>query len=168
MLAHLIRRTAVDLPHPIAEGKTLWDAIDDEGPYKGLSGVNNTIDAEFLDFYTGEQEKLKALTTKVGPLGSGSDYTVFLQRLGVASSDEGFGYTMSDAVYHYHSVYDSQAWQERYGDRGFHRHVRRDLRSLFNLLQRSSFRLRLRSISVLWLCVSLTPLSSLSIRRNTH
>lgn len=41
----------------------------------------------------------------------------------VASSDEGFGTTSTDAVYHYHSIYDSQHWQEEYGDVGFHRHV---------------------------------------------
>lgn len=61
--------------------------------------------------------------TGVHPLGSGSDYTVFLQRIGVASANGGFGSTLSDPVYHYHSVFDSQTWQERFGDPGFHRHV---------------------------------------------
>lgn len=65
-----------------------------------------------------------ASKTFVRPLGSGSDFTVFLQRLGVASSDQSFALTPTDAVYHYHSIYDSQSWQERYGDPGFHRHVR--------------------------------------------
>ena len=41
----------------------------------------------------------------------------------VASSDEGFGSTSTDAVYHYHSIYDSQHWQEMYADVGFYRHV---------------------------------------------
>jgi len=79
-------------------------------------------------------------TANVLPLGSGSDYTVFLQRLGVglfsiavldrvnklkqvASSDQGFAHTPMDAPHHYHSIYDSQMWQETYGDPGFHRHV---------------------------------------------
>ena len=44
--------------------------------------------------------------------------------LQVASTDQGFGYTTSDAVYHYHSIYDSQHWEEVYGDPGFYRHVR--------------------------------------------
>jgi N-acetylated-alpha-linked acidic dipeptidase len=44
--------------------------------------------------------------------------------LQVASSDEGFGSTPTDAVYHYHSVYDTQRFQEIYADPGFHRHVR--------------------------------------------
>ena len=66
---------------------------------------------------------VRSATTGVRALGSGSDYTVFLQRIGVASANGGFGSTLSDPVYHYHSVYDSESWQERFGDPGFHRHV---------------------------------------------
>lgn len=44
--------------------------------------------------------------------------------LQIASLDEGFGGTPMDAAYHYHSVYDSQRFQELYADPGFHRHVR--------------------------------------------
>jgi hypothetical protein len=36
----------------------------------------------------------------------------------------GFASTLSDAVYHYHSVFDSETWQEVYGDPGFVKHVR--------------------------------------------
>ncbi|KAF5388129.1 hypothetical protein D9615_000480 [Tricholomella constricta] len=124
-LAHLIKRTALDIPHPTLEGKTLWDARNDEGPFKGIEGHNSnlTIDADFIEAYNAAQRDLRASKTGVSPLGSGSDYTVFLQRLGVASSDEGFGFTPSDAVYHYHSIYDSQKYQEVYADPGFHRHV---------------------------------------------
>ena len=38
--------------------------------------------------------------------------------------DQSFTFTPTDAVYHYHSIYDSQQWQEVYADPGFHRHVR--------------------------------------------
>lgn len=41
----------------------------------------------------------------------------------IASIDGGFSGTHSDAVYHYHSVYDSQQWQEQYADPTFARHV---------------------------------------------
>ena len=37
--------------------------------------------------------------------------------------DQGFGGTPTDAPYHYHSIYDSQLWQERYADPGFFRHT---------------------------------------------
>lgn len=121
-LAHLIKQTALDVAHPTVAGKTLWDATLDDGPFKNL-WLNGSIDADFLEKYHLEQRKMQAQKTQVHPLGSGSDYTVFLQRLGVASSDQGFGGTPTDAAYHYHSIYDTQAWQERYADPGFHRHV---------------------------------------------
>lgn len=44
---------------------------------------------------------------------SGSDYTSFLQRYGVASGDIGYSYGPNSAVYHYHSIYDSFTWQEK-------------------------------------------------------
>ncbi|KAI6034495.1 hypothetical protein PISMIDRAFT_672633 [Pisolithus microcarpus 441] len=116
-LAHLIKRSAQDVPHPTQADKTLWDARYDFGPYIGAQ------DAEFARVWTRSNQVMNDSTVSLRPLGSGSDYTVFLQRLGIASSDQGFGYTPTDASYHYHSIYDSQTWQERYGDPGFHRHV---------------------------------------------
>ncbi|KAG0143175.1 hypothetical protein CROQUDRAFT_49180 [Cronartium quercuum f. sp. fusiforme G11] len=59
----------------------------------------------------------------IGPLGSGSDYTPFLQHLGIASSDMGFAAKLNDPVYHYHSIYDSTYWMETYGDPGYARHL---------------------------------------------
>ncbi|KAF8833188.1 Zn-dependent exopeptidase [Paxillus ammoniavirescens] len=97
-LAHLIKRSAQDVPHPTDAGRTVWDA------FRARAAAEDDV-------------------RHVLPLGSGSDYTVFLQRLGVASSDQSFGGTPTDAPYHYHSIYDSQMWQETYGDPGFHRHV---------------------------------------------
>ncbi|GAA5854899.1 hypothetical protein JCM9279_000191 [Rhodotorula babjevae] len=58
----------------------------------------------------------------VGPLGSGSDFTVFLQRLGLASANFGMARGKSDPVYMYHSNYDDFAWQSKYGDPSFERH----------------------------------------------
>jgi N-acetylated-alpha-linked acidic dipeptidase len=37
--------------------------------------------------------------------------------------DSGFSSTPSDPVYHYHSIFDSERWQEVYGDPGFVKHV---------------------------------------------
>ncbi|EMD40947.1 hypothetical protein CERSUDRAFT_111521 [Gelatoporia subvermispora B] len=115
-LAHLIRKAAQDVPHPNTPGKSLWDARDDEGPFYGPA------DPDFMATYA-ESRKRRATDTGISPLGSGSDYTPFLQRLGIASMDEGFGQTSSDAPYHYHSIYDTQRWQELYADPGFGRHV---------------------------------------------
>ncbi len=55
----------------------------------------------------------------IGPLGSGSDYTPFLQHLGVASTDMGF----SGDYGVYHSAYDSFYWMDQFGDPGFNYHV---------------------------------------------
>ncbi len=52
---------------------------------------------------------------KVGDLGSGSDYTAFLQHLGVPSADIG-----SNGPYGvYHSVFDNFAWFTKFGDPTF-------------------------------------------------
>jgi N-acetylated-alpha-linked acidic dipeptidase len=51
----------------------------------------------------------------VGDLGSGSDYTVFLQHLGVPSSDIG----SSGAYGVYHSVFDNFNWFKKFGDPSF-------------------------------------------------
>ncbi|HXG54608.1 MAG TPA: M28 family metallopeptidase [Vicinamibacterales bacterium] len=56
---------------------------------------------------------------RLPPLGSGSDYTVFLDHLGIPSVDFGFsgGYGV------YHSVYDNFRWMEKYGDPEFLYHA---------------------------------------------
>jgi N-acetylated-alpha-linked acidic dipeptidase len=51
----------------------------------------------------------------VGDLGSGSDYTVFLQHLGVPSSDV----SSSGAYGVYHSVFDNFNWFKKFGDPDF-------------------------------------------------
>ncbi|HEX6285470.1 MAG TPA: transferrin receptor-like dimerization domain-containing protein, partial [Pyrinomonadaceae bacterium] len=56
---------------------------------------------------------------RIGPLGSGSDYTPFLQHLGIASTDMGFGGDYGV----YHSAYDSFYWMDKFGDPGFFYHV---------------------------------------------
>jgi len=51
----------------------------------------------------------------VGDLGSGSDYTVFLQHLGVPSTDIG----SSGSYGVYHSVFDNFDWFKKFGDPDF-------------------------------------------------
>ncbi|KAI5805092.1 vacuolar protein sorting-associated protein 70 [Geopyxis carbonaria] len=52
---------------------------------------------------------------ELGVLGSGSDFTAFVTN-GIASLDVGFTDGANDAVYHYHSDYDSFHWMTTYGD----------------------------------------------------
>lgn len=117
-LSHLVRQTAMDVPHPTEAGKTLWDARFDEG---SLSAAAANVDPEYLAAYQAAETRSRAAKSILEPLGSGSDFTVFLQRLGVASANEGFGGAPFDPVYHYHSIYDTQMWQELSADPGFRR-----------------------------------------------
>jgi len=54
---------------------------------------------------------------RIGALGSGSDYTAFLDHLGVASLDLRFGGESGGGSYH--SIYDSFDHYTRFGDPGF-------------------------------------------------
>ena len=54
---------------------------------------------------------------RIGALGSGSDYTVFIDHLGVASLDLGFSGESGGGIYH--SIYDSFDWYVRFGDPDF-------------------------------------------------
>jgi N-acetylated-alpha-linked acidic dipeptidase len=67
----------------------------------------------------GDGHRLPAAQVKgevpVGDLGSGSDYTAFLQHLGIPSSD-----VSSTGPYGvYHSVFDNFAWFKKFGDPDF-------------------------------------------------
>jgi N-acetylated-alpha-linked acidic dipeptidase len=64
----------------------------------------------------GDQSPAEA---RIGALGSGSDYTPFLQHLGIPSTDMGFGGDYGV----YHSSYDSFYWMDKFGDPGFVYHV---------------------------------------------
>lgn len=81
-LAHLVRNAALDLPHPTEPGKTLWDATKDTGKYFGAREDVVVWDAEAASIYEASMTAQDDLG--VGTLGSGSDFTVFLQRIGVS------------------------------------------------------------------------------------
>ena len=72
------------------------------------SDIANTSSAE-------EQKKLLANPfIEIDPLGSGSDFSSFLQHLGIASMNLGFG--GEDGGGEYHSIYDSYDMYERFKD----------------------------------------------------
>ena len=62
------------------------------------------------------REALERADLRIAPLGSGSDYTPFLQHLGIASLNIGFG--GEDGGGSYHSIYDSFEHYSRFGDPG--------------------------------------------------
>ena len=115
-LAWLYRGAAQDVPSGADPSLTVWDSRSDGGDWKEWR--LNALGIEEEDF-----EELALSGTGVSPLGSGSDFTSFLQRYGVASGNIGFDGGPKSAVYHYHSIYDSFAWQDKFSDPGFHTHV---------------------------------------------
>ncbi|OLL26814.1 putative glutamate carboxypeptidase [Neolecta irregularis DAH-3] len=54
-------------------------------------------------------------------LGSGSDYTSFMDHIGITSCDINFGY--GTAIHPYHSTYDSSYWMEKFGDPNYVSHT---------------------------------------------
>ncbi|KAI9830515.1 MAG: hypothetical protein M1819_005473 [Sarea resinae] len=85
--------------------------------YKATSSVrspNQTINGQTVrDTWNGH----------IKTMGSGSDFTAFQDFAGIPSVDMGFSAGPKDAIYHYHSNYDSFSWMDRFGDPGFHYHV---------------------------------------------
>lgn len=89
VLNHVLRKVAQTLSYPGKESGSLYDHFVQE------SG------------------------DKIRNLGSGSDYTVFLEHLGIPSVDMSFIQSKGDPIYQYHSNYDSYHWMEKFGDKGF-------------------------------------------------
>ena len=94
----------------------VFDDVTD--PQKGVSVAAR---ARALDALSGTPEEQKAARAgkplALGALGSGSDYTPFLQHLGIASLDVRFG---GEGDYgQYHSIYDSIDHFERFMDPGY-------------------------------------------------
>jgi N-acetylated-alpha-linked acidic dipeptidase len=88
-------------------------------PQTGAS-VLERARAGLIVYGSGEpgEEIEKGADLPLAPLGSGSDYTPFLQHLGIASLHIGFG---GEGDYgQYHSAYDSWDHYRRFMDPGFH------------------------------------------------
>jgi N-acetylated-alpha-linked acidic dipeptidase len=101
LLFEALRDAARDLPDPGAPGRSLADSWREDAGFIGVSSYATPAGAR------------DALPVAV--LGSGSDFTVFFNHLGVASTDLGF-----DGPYGvYHSVYDTYHWMATQGDPGF-------------------------------------------------
>ncbi|HLL16033.1 MAG TPA: M28 family metallopeptidase [Pyrinomonadaceae bacterium] len=105
----LVRAAARDVPDP-KTGKSVYQAWQDR--------VREARpEAELTDAAAGTDAPIAE--ARINALGSGSDYTPFLQHLGITSLDMGFGGDYGV----YHSAYDSFNWMEKFGDPGFTYHV---------------------------------------------
>jgi N-acetylated-alpha-linked acidic dipeptidase len=105
----LIRAVTRDINDP-KSGKTIYQQWQDRSR-------EQLPEPELTDAETGSDTKIAE--ARIGALGSGSDYTPFLQHLGVPSTDMGFGGEYGV----YHSAYDSFYWMAHFGDPTFAYHV---------------------------------------------
>lgn len=86
------------------------------------TGVNvferrKSADAANASSVNAKKEILAKKNMSIGALGSGSDYSPFIQHLGIASLNIGFG--GEDAGGEYHSIYDSYDHYKRFKDPKF-------------------------------------------------
>ena len=102
-LERFLNNVARDLEDP-RTGETIWKLIKD----KSLKDAKD------------DEEKKKKIDSRpdlrIGALGSGSDYTVFIDHLAIASANLGF---RGEGGGVYHSIYDSFDWYRRFGDPEF-------------------------------------------------
>jgi N-acetylated-alpha-linked acidic dipeptidase len=87
-------------------------------PEKNISVWQRAMAARLLASPRQERQEIRSSKDlKIGALGSGSDYTAFLQHLGIASLNIGYGGENEGGVYH--SIYDSFDHFIRFGDPTF-------------------------------------------------
>jgi N-acetylated-alpha-linked acidic dipeptidase len=102
-LERFVNEVAKDVAQPGAD-KSLWEAMRERR----------------LEQAQTEAEKNRIRERKDQPisaLGSGSDYTPFIQHLGIASLNTGMGGDGGGGIYH--SIYDTFSWYTRFSDGTF-------------------------------------------------
>jgi N-acetylated-alpha-linked acidic dipeptidase len=107
-LKQFVREVTREVPSP--KGGTVYDQWQkaQQTPHT-LGGANGSPSL------AGSNSVARQADVRVGDLGSGSDFTPFLQHLGVPSTDIG-----SDGPYGvYHSVFDNYNWFVKFGDPTF-------------------------------------------------
>ena len=102
-LERFINEVARDVQQPGGKGSVL-DAMKERRTEQARSDED-------------KKELKERADLRISALGSGSDYTPFLQHLGIASMNTGFGGEGGGGVYH--SIYDSFAWYTKFGDPTF-------------------------------------------------
>jgi N-acetylated-alpha-linked acidic dipeptidase len=111
-LQHLVNRVAADVTDPetgVSVAARARARVLVGGAAPGASEVAR------------DNAKIAADPTKdlpIGALGSGSDYSTFLQHLGIAALNVGFG-GEGQVGGVYHSAYDTYEYYSRFGDPGF-------------------------------------------------
>jgi N-acetylated-alpha-linked acidic dipeptidase len=107
-LAALAIAAARDVPDPKAGGSVgaAWESRQ-RSAWASATPVDLNAKADEVFF------------PRLAPVGSGSDYTVFIDHLGIPVVDFNFGGSYGV----YHSAYDTFRWMDLYGDPGFLYHA---------------------------------------------
>jgi N-acetylated-alpha-linked acidic dipeptidase len=100
-LERFMNDVARDIPDP-ETGLTAWKRAQLAAIRTGTTEQRNTARQSLL---------------RLDPLGSGSDWSAFLQHLGVASLNLGFGGEDDGGIYH--SIYDDFYWYTHFSDTSF-------------------------------------------------
>lgn len=131
--AEELRKYAVAYINSDSNGRGFWDAggshslepfinqVARDVPDPQVSGMSVQERARARVIVRGSSDDSKEARARtdlrIDALGSGSDYTPFLQHLGIASLNIGFG--GEDNGGSYHSIYDSIDHYNRFGDPGY-------------------------------------------------
>ncbi|KAK3995191.1 putative glutamate carboxypeptidase 2 [Cladorrhinum sp. PSN332] len=117
-VAYLNIDVAVSGPRPYVDATPDLHTVAAETLQKIVYPNFGSYNISLYDAFT------KSTGAKFGVLGSGSDYTTFLHR-GISALDLGAGGVPSsgDAIWHYHSNYDTYNWMKEFGDPGFKVHA---------------------------------------------
>jgi N-acetylated-alpha-linked acidic dipeptidase len=100
--------------------KFINDAMRSVKDPKGRGSLWDASQARRVESARTEEEKQvvrNRADLRIGALGSGSDYTAFLDHLGIASLNIGFGGDAGGGIYH--SIYDSFNWYTKFSDTTF-------------------------------------------------
>ena len=109
------------------QNRSVWNVVVDRA---WTDGKNGWSQANRMRRMRGEA--MRPFGWDISPLGSGSDYTVFLDHLGVPSADLRFEGLQGT----YHSMYDDFEFLDRVVDPGYHHHM-----AMTELWSRSMLRL---------------------------
>ncbi len=102
-LERFINEVTRDVVQP-KSNKSVWEAIKERRVEQARTDED-------------KKDLLERKDLRISALGSGSDYTPFIQHLGIASLNTGFGGEGGGGIYH--SVYDTFHWYTKFSDGTF-------------------------------------------------
>ncbi len=115
-LKQFVREVTMEVPSP--QGGSVyqvWKTKSEKGDAESAGNVEHKAKSNAEDSDAPDKGTQDKGDVRVGDLGSGSDYTPFIQHLGVPSTDIG-----SVGPYGvYHSVFDNYAWFTKFADPTF-------------------------------------------------